>query len=89
MTINAINDEKKDYVKLKVGAGASRGSMAIMEVVPYDSDGKPLTHKYINVADLKARGVVKRSNSFGKAEAWLNTKEGMKFFDEAEHCQIF
>lgn len=79
----------REYTKLKVVAGASRGTMAIMEVAPYTEDGKPLSHKYINVADLKAKGIVKRSNSFGKAESWLNTPEGMAFYDKAEHCQIF
>lgn len=79
----------REYAKLKVVAGASRGTMAIMEVAPYTTSGEPLSHKYINVADLKGRGVVKRSNSFGKAEDWFNTPEGMKFYDEADHCQIF
>lgn len=79
----------REYTKLEVVAGASHGPISIMEVAPYTAEGKPLSHKYINVASLKAKGVVKRANSFGKAEKWLNTPEGMTFYDEAEHCQLF
>lgn len=74
--------------EIKVVAGASVGKLHIMECRLYE-DGKRVSGKYINVENLKALGVVKRVDSFNKAEDFLNTEEGLKFYESTPHTPIF
>lgn len=75
--------------KVKIMAGASRGSFSIMEARLFDIDGKRIGSKYLSCDELKEKGIIKRSNSFGKAEKWLNTSEGLEWVSTANHYQIF
>lgn len=72
---------------IKVEASASVGKLQIMECWVYEN-GERVSSKFINVKYLKDLGVVKRANSHGKAEAFLNTKEGFKFYQETPHTPI-
>lgn len=75
--------------KVKIVAGASIGKLSIMEVWLFDENGDLIGTKYINVNELKAKNIIRKSNQFKKAEEWLNTEEGLSWVAEAEHCQIF
>lgn len=75
--------------KVKVIAGASIGKLSIMEVWLFDKNEERIGTKYINVAELKEKNIIKRSNQFKKAEEWLNTEEGLSWVAEAKHWQIF
>jgi hypothetical protein len=72
-------------VKVKVMAGTKFGDFAMMETRLYDTEGEYIRNKNISVNDLKAKGVVSRWNSFGKAEKWLNTEEGLTWISTAKH----
>lgn len=73
--------------KIKVVAGASVGKLQVMECWVYEGRER-VSSKFINVKCLKDLGVVKRANSFGKAEKFLNTEEGLKFYEETPHTPI-
>jgi|HigsolmetaAR206D_1030411.scaffolds.fasta_scaffold00120_51 hypothetical protein len=75
--------------KAKIVAGASRGKLSIMEVWLFDEKEEILGTKYINVAELKEKNIIKRANQFKKAEEWLNTEEGLSWVSEAKHWEIF
>jgi hypothetical protein len=75
--------------KVEVTAGASRGKFSIMEVRLRGEENKYLGTKCISCDELKDKGVIKRSNSFNKAEEWLNTEEGIEWVSTAKHHQIF
>lgn len=75
-------------MRIKVKASASVGKLQIMECWKYEGD-KRVGSKYINVAHLKSSGVIKRSDSFRKAEEFLNTEEGLKFYEETKHTPLF
>lgn len=74
--------------EIKVKAGASIGKLQIMECWVLEN-GKRIGSKYINVSHLKEKGVIKKANSFKKAEEFLNTKEGFKFYNETPHTPLF
>jgi hypothetical protein len=75
--------------KVKVVAGASIGKLSIMEVWLFDENEERIGIKYISVAELKEKNIIKKSNQFKKAEEWLNTEEGLSWVAEAKHWQIF
>lgn len=74
--------------RIKIVATASRGKAQIFECWEYDGN-QAVSHKYVNVAFLKQMNIVKTTNQSKKAEAFLNTVEGLKFFDSTPHTQIF
>lgn len=61
------------YEKVEIGA-LVMGSF--FEIYFLGEDDKRLSTKYISCKQLKRMGVIKRNDSFDKAERWLNTKEG-------------
>jgi hypothetical protein len=75
--------------KVKVVAGASIGKLSIMEIWLFDENEERIGIKYISVAELKEKNIIKKSNQFKKAEEWLNTEEGLSWVAEAKHWQIF
>ena len=74
---------------VKVVAGASLNRFSIMEAKLKDEEGKYLGTKYLSCDTLKIKGVIKRADSFKKAEEWLNTEEGRTWVETAHHHQIF
>jgi hypothetical protein len=79
----------EEIKKVKIVAGASRGDFSIMEARLLDADGNRIGSKYLSCDELKEKGIIKRSNSFKKAEDWLNTSEGIEWVSTANHYQIF
>lgn len=67
--------------KIKIIASASMGKLQIFECREYEGT-KAVDSKYINVALLKDKGIIKTINQTKKAEEFLNTKEGMQFYKE-------
>ncbi|UOQ93385.1 hypothetical protein MUO14_23945 [Halobacillus shinanisalinarum] len=76
-------------VEVSIVAGASLGKFSIMEARLIGVAGERLGVKYLSCDELKEKGVIKRANSFNKAEKWLNTKEGLEWAKDAKHYQIF
>ncbi|MEE6134571.1 MULTISPECIES: hypothetical protein [Bacillaceae] len=74
---------------IKVTATATARRVSVMECQRYDNQGKALDYKFIDIQALKEAGVIKRADSCKKAEIFLNTPEGMKFYQEAHHMKIF
>lgn len=59
--------------KIEIGA-LVMGSF--FEIYFLGEDDTRLSTKYISCKQLKRMGVIKRNDSFNKAEKWLNTAEG-------------
>lgn len=74
--------------KVKIIAGASVNMFSIMEARLLDDNKKYLGCKFISCDELKDKGIIKRANSFGKAEKWLNTEEGLEWVRTATHHPI-
>ncbi|WEA47267.1 hypothetical protein [Priestia aryabhattai] len=74
---------------IKVQAGATIGKLQIMECHKYNDEGKEISYKYIDIKPLKDDGIIKKANSFKKAEAFLNTPEGIEFYDISSHMRIW
>lgn len=45
-------------------------------------------YKYVNVAYLQERGIIKTTKQAKKAEEWLNTDEGKEFYKETPHTKL-
>lgn len=75
--------------RIKVTAVATVGMVSVMECIQYDDSGTQLGYKFIDVYALKEEGVIKRADSCRKAEAYLNTPEGQRFYEKALHMKIF
>ncbi|PFR93489.1 hypothetical protein [Priestia megaterium] len=73
---------------IKVEAGATIGKLQIIECHKYDDNGAEIGYKYIDVKALKDAGVIKRANSFKKAQQFFNTSKGLEFYDKANHMSI-
>ncbi len=90
----SINKCKGDVkVKLdevsKIKVATATGNLNVMEVRFLNSKKRWVGFKLINVEDLKAKGIIKKANSFRKAESWLNTDEGRKWaVMEAKHTKF-
>ncbi|WP_379969265.1 hypothetical protein [Ectobacillus sp. sgz5001026] len=75
--------------KIEVVTGVSIGQLNVMEVRFLDNKKRRVGYKYINAEDLKVKGIIKKVNSFRKAESWLNTIEGRKWaVMEAKHTKF-
>ena len=74
---------------LVVGGGLTNGKHSVLEARLLGADDNYIRTKYLSCADLKEKGIIKRYDSFKKAEKWLNTKEGPEWVSTAIHCQIF
>ncbi len=75
--------------RIKITAVATIGKVSVMECQRYDEKGNALDYKFVDVHALKEAGVIKRADSYKKAENFLNTPEGIKFYQEAHHMKIF
>ena len=75
--------------KVVVTAGATRGNVSIIEVRLRNEKGKYLGTKHLSCDELKAKGVIKRVDSFKKASEWLNTEEGLEWVSTAKSYDIF
>jgi DNA-binding PadR family transcriptional regulator len=80
--------EDRKVGRIEIRAGATIGKLQLFEIWFYDTEGKRFSSKYINIDHLKRTGVIKRSNSFKKAEAWLNTPEGLEWAVETQGVSI-
>ncbi|WP_416825468.1 hypothetical protein [Ectobacillus polymachus] len=73
----------------KIKVATATGNLNVMEVRFLNSKKRWVGFKLINVEDLKAKGIIKKANSFRKAESWLNTDEGRKWaVMEAKHTKF-
>jgi len=79
----------EEVIAVKVVAGMTVGKSSVMEVHLTGEQEKYLGCKYVSCQELKERGVIKRSNSFEKAEKWLNAPEGLKWVAEAKSYRLW
>ena len=79
----------KGVKKVTIKGGASVNRFSIMEARLKDDVDRFCGTKYLSCDSLKEKGVIKRANSFQKAERWLNTEEGLAWVETAKHHQIF
>ena len=78
-------------MKIEIRASASIGKLQLFECHEYEGEGKDkklFGIKIINIKPLKEMGIIKRSNSYTKAEQFLNSEDGMKWYQDAENVRI-
>jgi len=74
---------------IKVKAAATLEKVQVMECHKYNDEGKEVSYKYIDVKTLKEEGIIKSIRSTRRAEQFLNTPEGIEFYDKAHHMRIW
>ena len=74
-------------MQIKVEFTGSFGSLKVFECHEYEGKQK-IGCKIININPLKEKGIINRISDIRKAEKYLNTEEGMKFYTEAQHINI-
>lgn len=76
-------------IKIKASAmfGSGKKALRIFECWEYDGN-HAVGSKYIDVALLRKKGIVKTTNQSKKAEEWLNTREGLQFFKDAPSTRL-
>lgn len=50
--------------------------------------GTSVGYKYVNVAYLQEKGIIKTTKQMKKAEEWLNTVEGKEFYTNTQHTRL-
>lgn len=75
--------------KIKVSAYGSKNGFHILECHKKDDTGKKMGYKFINAQLFKDMGIIKRFPGFTAVQKYLNTEEGLKFYEEAIHMPIF
>lgn len=73
---------------IKVTASGSRGKLQVLECHQYNNDGKEVGYKFINAKLLKDKGIIKKFPGYKKADEFLNTDEGLRFYEEAKHTPL-
>ena len=74
-------------MKIKIKASGSFNGLQVFECWEYEEKQK-VGYKIININPLKEMGIIKRSNSYTKAEHFLNSEDGMKWYQEAKTCEF-
>lgn len=82
-------EDPNEVISVEIVAGATYKKFSIMEANLYSRHKKLVETKNLSCDALKAKGIIKRSDSFKKAREWLNTKEGLKWVRDATHHDIF
>lgn len=67
--------------------GSGKKALRIFECWARNGD-KVVGTKYVNVAFLQEKGIIKTTNQTKKAEEWLNTEEGRTFYQETPHTPL-
>lgn len=67
--------------------GSGKKALRIFECWEYDGN-KEVFSKYVNVAYLQDKGIIKTTNQSRKAEEWLNTPEGLEFFRNTPNTRL-
>lgn len=83
-----MSQVKGKFEQVKVVGAATRGGQAIMEIHFYNDKNNRVGHKFISVYELLHKGVIENDKDKSGAEVWLNTPEGLKWAEEAEHQQL-
>lgn len=76
------------YKKIAITGYVSRGNVQIYYTKATNLDGDVTETKKIDVYLLKDIGVIKRIDHMNKAEAFLNTEEGNKLYQEANDLPV-
>lgn len=74
-------------MKVKIIGSGSIGKLQMFECWEYE-DKQKIGNKIINIKPLKEMGIIKRSNSYTKAEQFFNSEEGRKWYLEAENINL-
>lgn len=77
------------WIEIRASARFGSGKKALRIFECWENEGhKKIGSKYVNVALLQEKGVIKTMNQTKKATEFLNSEEGLKFYKETPHTRL-